>query len=104
MKLPKGWGLPARMALVVILELGLRTYAVRSGLASVLLSPSGASNDIALFVALLLLLVRLAAIWIVLPLAITWGILTLWCGWHKRGHVTGGPKPATSQHKIQLGA
>ncbi len=78
MKLPKGWGLPARLALVVILELGLRTYAVRSGLAAVLLSPSGASNDIALFVALLLLLVRLAAIWIVLPLAITWGLMHLW--------------------------
>jgi hypothetical protein len=78
MKLPKGWGLPARLALVVILELGLRTYAVRSGLAAVLLSPSGASNDIALFVALLLLLVRLAAIWLVLPIAITWALMNLW--------------------------
>lgn len=77
MKLPKGWGLPARLVLVVVLEMGLRNYAARSGLAAVLLSPSGASNDIALFLALLLLLVRLTAIWLVLPLAITWALMNL---------------------------
>jgi len=91
MKLPKGWGLPARLALVVLLELGLRTYAVRSGLAAVLLSPSGASNDIALFLALLLLLVRLAAIWIVMPLAITWALMNLW------PRRTNPPDPAAPQ-------
>jgi len=77
MKLPPGWALPVRMALIVALEVGLRTYASRSGLGAVLLSPSGASADVALFLGLLLLLVRLTAIWIVLPLAITWAVMNL---------------------------
>lgn len=77
MKLPAPWTIPARLGLIVLLEIGLRTYAARSGLAAVLLSPSGASNDMALFLALLLLLVRLAAICLVLPLAITWALMNL---------------------------
>ncbi len=43
-------------------------------------------NDFALLSALLLMLVRLTALWIVLPLSVTWGILTLWRGWDKRAH------------------
>lgn len=78
MKVPPRWAIPARLGLIVILEIGLRSYAARSGLAAVLLSPSGASNDIALLLALLLLLVRLTAIWIVLPLTITWVAMTGW--------------------------
>ena len=77
MKLPAGWAVPARMALIVALEVGLRTYASRSGLGAVLLSPSGASADVALFLGLLLLLVRLTAIWIVLPLTIAWVAMNL---------------------------
>jgi hypothetical protein len=90
-KLPAGWAVPARMLLIVVLEVGLRTYASRSGLGAVLLSPSGASNDIALFLALLLLLVRLAAIWIVMPLAITWALMNLW------PRRTNPPDPAAPQ-------
>lgn len=78
MKLPKGWGLPARLVLVVVLEMGLRDYAARSGLGATLLAPSSQSNEVPLFLALLLLLVRLTAIWIVLPLAITWALMNLW--------------------------
>lgn len=86
MKLPAGWAVPARMLLIVVLEVGLRTYASRSGLGAVLLSPSGPGTDFALLIALLLMLVRLTALWIVLPLSVTWGILTLWRGWDKRSH------------------
>jgi len=46
------------------------------------------STDFALLIAMLLMLVRLTALWIVLPLSVTWGILTLWRGWDKRGHVS----------------
>ena len=77
MKLPKGWGLPARFVVVVVLEIGLRNYAARSGLGAALLASSGQGTDFPLFLALLLLLVRLAAIWIVLPLAITWALMNL---------------------------
>ena len=77
MKLPNGWGLPARFVLVVVLEVGLRNYAARSGLGAALLAPSGQGTDFPLFLALLLLLVRLTAIWIVLPLAITWALMNL---------------------------
>ena len=104
MKLPAGWAVPARMLLIVVLEVGLRTHASRSGLGAVLLSPSGPGTDCALIIALLLLLVRLTVLWIVLPLTVTWGILTLWRGWDRRDHVTEGPKPATPEHKGRLGA
>jgi hypothetical protein len=77
-KLPAGWAVPARMLLVVVLEFGLRTYASRSGLGAVLLSPSGPGTDFALLIALLLMLVRLTALWIVLPLTVAWGMMTLW--------------------------
>ena len=86
MKLPPGWAVPVRMALIVALEVGLRTYASRSGLGAVLLSPSGASADVALFLGLLLLLVRLTAIWIVLPLTVAWGAMALWSRWSGRRH------------------
>jgi hypothetical protein len=84
MKLPKGWGMPARLVLVVILELGLRHHAADSGLGAVLLSPSGQGSDFPLFLALLLMLVRLTAIWIVLPLTVAWGTITLWSRWRAR--------------------
>jgi len=93
-KLPPGWAVPVRMALIVALEVGLRTYASRSGLGAVLLSPSGASADVALFLGLLLLLVRLTAIWIVLPLTVAWGTMTLWSRWRDRSR-PGDPAPQT---------
>jgi cobalamin synthase len=93
MKLPKGWGLPARFVLVVVLEIGLRNYAARSGLGAALLAPSGQGTDFPLFLALLLLLVRLAAIWIVLPLTVAWVAMALWNRWSGRRHPSDATHP-----------
>jgi len=78
MKLPAGWEVPSRLLLIVILEIGLRNYAAHSGLGAALLAPSGERTDFPLFVALLLLLFPLTAIWLVLPLAAAGGLMTLW--------------------------